>query len=163
MDLHSKTRDESGGRIADVHSKTKEAKGMETQEDKEVGENRGQSLWKDLEGDKVHVCILFFLYCLQGIPVGLKNSIPLLLTRRSVPYTEQAIFSIASYPWSMKVFNNFLNFIQAFFLGALGSNCRLSVLAKLWKEKVLDCAYAVFTWHHFVDFFSVYDSLVGRE
>ena len=115
MDLHSKTRDESGGRIADVHSKTKEAKGMETQEDKEVEENRGRSLWKDLEGDKVHVCILFFLYCLQGIPVGLKNSIPLLLTRRSVPFTEQAIFSIASYPWSMKVFNNCLNFIQASF------------------------------------------------
>ena len=42
---------------------------------------------KNLEGDKLHVCILLFLYCLQGIPLGLKSSIPLILTRRSVPYT----------------------------------------------------------------------------
>ena len=58
---------------------------------------------KNLEGDKLHVCILLFLYCLQGIPLGLKSSIPLILTRRSVPYTEQAKFSIANYPYSMKV------------------------------------------------------------
>jgi len=58
---------------------------------------------KNLEGDKLHVCILLFLYCLQGIPLGLKSSIPLILTRRSVPYTEQARFTIASYPFSMKV------------------------------------------------------------
>ena len=36
---------------------------------------------RDLEGDKLHVCILLFLYCLQGIPLGLKSSIPLILTR----------------------------------------------------------------------------------
>ena len=36
---------------------------------------------KNLEGDKLHVCILLFLYCLQGIPFGLKTSIPLILTR----------------------------------------------------------------------------------
>ena len=36
---------------------------------------------KNLEGDKLHVCILLFLYCLQGIPLGLKASIPLILTR----------------------------------------------------------------------------------
>ena len=61
---------------------------------------------KNLEGDKLHVCILLFLYCLQGIPLGLKSSIPLILTRRSVPYTEQARFTIASYPFSMKVLDN---------------------------------------------------------
>ena len=58
---------------------------------------------QDLEGDKLHVCILLFLYCLQGIPLGLKSSIPLILTRRSVPYTQQAKFTIANYPYSMKV------------------------------------------------------------
>ena len=63
---------------------------------------------KDLEGDKEHVCILLFLYCLQGIPLGLKSSIPLILTRRSVPYTEQARFTIASYPFSMKVLDNIM-------------------------------------------------------
>ena len=86
----------------------------------ELEDNKKQPLWKilgkkivnksqmlkDLEGDKLHVCILLFLYCLQGIPLGLKSSIPLILTRRSVPYTEQARFTIASYPFSMKVLDN---------------------------------------------------------
>ena len=80
---------------------------------------------KNLEGDKLHVCILLFLYCLQGIPLGLKSSIPLILTRRSVPYIEQARFTIASYPFSMKVnswdclvFSN-----ERMMLGSLGPNC----------------------------------------
>ena len=61
------------------------------------------SLLRDLEGDKLHVLILFFLYCLQGIPLGLKSSIPLILTMKGTPYTQQATFSISSYPFSMKV------------------------------------------------------------
>ena len=61
------------------------------------------TMLKDLDGDKVHVLILFFLYCLQGIPLGLKDAIPLILTNKGVPYTDQATFSISSYPFSMKV------------------------------------------------------------
>ena len=90
---------------------------VDIMEDFELEDNKKQPLWKilgekivaksqmlqDLEGDKLHVCILLFLYCLQGIPLGLKSSIPLILTRRSVPYTEQAKFTIANYPYSMKV------------------------------------------------------------
>ena len=34
---------------------------------------------KDLEGDKGHVLILFFLYCLQGIPLGLVNNLKFLM------------------------------------------------------------------------------------
>ena len=61
------------------------------------------TMLKNLQGDFLHVCILFFLYCLQGIPLGLKSSIPLILTRRNVPYADQATFSISGYPFSMKV------------------------------------------------------------
>ena len=61
------------------------------------------SMLKDLDGDKLHVLILFFLYCLQGIPLGLKDAIPLILTKKGVPYTDQATYSIANYPFSMKV------------------------------------------------------------
>ena len=61
------------------------------------------ALLRDLQGDKLHVLILFFLYCLQGIPLGLKSSIPLILTMKGTPYTQQATFSISSYPFSMKV------------------------------------------------------------
>ena len=61
------------------------------------------SMLKDLDGDKLHVLILFFLYCLQGIPLGLKDAIPLILTNKGIPYTDQATFTISSYPFSMKV------------------------------------------------------------
>ena len=61
------------------------------------------TMLKDLDGDKLHVLILFFLYCLQGIPLGLKDAIPLILTKKGVPYTDQATYSIANYPFSMKV------------------------------------------------------------
>ena len=60
-------------------------------------------MWKQLSGDKLHVLVLFFLYCLQGIPIGLKDAIPLILTKKGTPYTEQATFSISGYPFSMKV------------------------------------------------------------
>ena len=65
------------------------------------------SMLRDLEGDKLHVLILFFLYCLQGIPLGLINAVPLILTNKNIPYTEQATFSISGYPFSMKVNINF--------------------------------------------------------
>ena len=62
-----------------------------------------QSMLKDLDGDKLHVVALFLLYTLQGIPMGLKDSIPLLLTKRNVPYKDQAAYSISNYPFSMKI------------------------------------------------------------
>ena len=62
-----------------------------------------QSMLKDLDGDKLHVVVLFVLYVLQGIPLGLKDAIPLLLIKRNVPYHDQAIYSISSYPFSMKI------------------------------------------------------------
>ena len=62
-----------------------------------------KQLLSDLEGDKLNVFMLFLLYVLQGIPVGLYKSIPLILTNCGVPYSEQALFSIAYYPYSMKL------------------------------------------------------------
>ena len=62
-----------------------------------------RSMLKDLDGDKFHVLVLFFLYILQGIPLGLKDAIPLILSNKNVPYKEQATYSISSYPFSMKI------------------------------------------------------------
>ena len=62
-----------------------------------------RKIWKNLEGDRVHVLILFSLYFLQGIPIGLTFAIPLILSKRNVPYAEQAIFSFSAYSFSMKV------------------------------------------------------------
>ena len=34
-----------------------------------------RTMWKNLEGDRAHVVILIFLYCLQGIPLGDVNTV----------------------------------------------------------------------------------------
>ena len=64
---------------------------------------RESTMWKEVDGDKLHICVLFFLYILQGIPLGLRSSIPLVLQERGISYTDQSKFSFASYPFSMKI------------------------------------------------------------
>lgn len=57
----------------------------------------------DLRGDRANIAILFFLYLLQGIPLGLTASIPMLLQNRGASYKQQAEFSFATWPFSMKL------------------------------------------------------------
>jgi len=83
------------------NSKTKEAEAAENEAANAPPAREG--ILKELEGDKMHVLVLFFLYVLQGIPLGLGNSIPLILTERDVAYKEQAMFSFAGYPFAMKL------------------------------------------------------------
>jgi len=56
--------------------------------------------------DLPNYLILLALYTLQGIPIGLSMSIPLLL-QTSLPasqlYSFQAIFSLCSWPFSLKL------------------------------------------------------------
>ena len=60
-------------------------------------------MWNAVQGDKLHILLLLFLYTLQGIPAGLKDSIPLILARKSVTSADQAIFSTSRYPFFLKV------------------------------------------------------------
>jgi len=53
--------------------------------------------------DLPSILLLFLLYILQGIPLGIMSTIPFLLQTRNVPYTEQAQFSIAGWPFGLKV------------------------------------------------------------
>lgn len=46
----------------------------------------------DIRGDRANIAILFFLYLLQGIPIGLTAAIPMLLQNRGASYKEQAEF-----------------------------------------------------------------------
>nr|XP_029735711.1 acetyl-coenzyme A transporter 1-like [Aedes albopictus] len=57
----------------------------------------------DLRGDWGNIAILFFLYLLQGIPIGLAAAIPMLLQNRGASYKQQAEFSFAHWPFSMKL------------------------------------------------------------
>ena len=53
--------------------------------------------------DFENIVLLVFLYLLQGVPLGLTlGSIPFLLKAR-LSYADLALFSLASYPYSLKV------------------------------------------------------------
>lgn len=59
-------------------------------------------LESDWKKDLPSIMLLLVLYTLQGIPMGLSGSIPFLLLEK-VSYSEQAIFSLVSIPFSMKL------------------------------------------------------------
>jgi len=56
-----------------------------------------------IAGDEKNILVLLFLYILQGIPLGLAAAIPLILTNRNVSYKQQAEFSFAFWPFSVKL------------------------------------------------------------
>lgn len=49
-------------------------------------------LKSNLKGDGQNIALLFFLYTLQGIPLGLSAAIPMILQNRGVSYKQQVHF-----------------------------------------------------------------------
>ncbi|XP_064880300.1 LOW QUALITY PROTEIN: acetyl-coenzyme A transporter 1-like [Oncorhynchus nerka] len=67
-------------------------------------ENNGQpSVQPGIRGELGNVSLLLFLYVLQGIPLGLAGSIPLILQSKNVSYKDQAFFSFVFWPFSLKL------------------------------------------------------------
>ncbi|KAL0973504.1 hypothetical protein UPYG_G00204930 [Umbra pygmaea] len=56
-----------------------------------------------VRGELGNVSLLLFLYVLQGIPLGLAGSIPLILQSKNVSYKDQAFFSFVFWPFSLKL------------------------------------------------------------
>jgi len=56
-----------------------------------------------LQGDYLNVCLLLLLYVLQGVPLGMAASIPMILQNKNVSYKQQAMFSFVYWPFSMKL------------------------------------------------------------
>lgn len=56
-----------------------------------------------LSKDRSSILLLLLLYVLQGIPLGLAGSIPMILQNRHVSYKEQATFSLSFWPFSIKL------------------------------------------------------------
>ncbi|GFR97286.1 acetyl-coenzyme A transporter 1-like [Elysia marginata] len=71
------------------------------EDDRDGGENGEKG--KGIRGDLHSIMLLMFLYILQGIPLGLSGSIPMLLQSRNVSYKEQAVFSLVYWPFSVKL------------------------------------------------------------
>lgn len=53
--------------------------------------------------DKWGIALLLVLYTLQGIPMGLSNAVPFMLMERGASYSDQAKFSLVSWPYATKV------------------------------------------------------------
>ncbi|EKX43642.1 hypothetical protein GUITHDRAFT_110438 [Guillardia theta CCMP2712] len=64
---------------------------------------QGASSLQDLRGDVENILLLLLLYTLQGVPMGLAASVPLLLQERGASYSQQSIFSLVSWPFSLKL------------------------------------------------------------
>lgn len=66
-------------------------------------EHHGHRVGRGIRGELRSVSLLLFLYVLQGIPLGLAGSVPLILQSRNVSYTDQAFFSFVFWPFSLKL------------------------------------------------------------
>lgn len=53
--------------------------------------------------DTSSILLLLCLYILQGIPLGLSGSVPMLLQANKIGYRQQAMFSLVSWPFSLKL------------------------------------------------------------
>lgn len=63
----------------------------------ENGANVKESSNSNLKGDEQNIALLFFLYTLQGIPLGLAAAIPMILQNRGVSYRQQVCFFFIYY------------------------------------------------------------------
>ncbi|KAG7333510.1 hypothetical protein KOW79_003645 [Hemibagrus wyckioides] len=68
--------------------------------EREDGRSKARS---SIRGELGNVCLLLFLYVLQGIPLGLAGSIPLIMQSKNVSYKDQAYFSFVFWPFSLKL------------------------------------------------------------
>uniref|UniRef100_A0A0R3RG72 Acetyl-coenzyme A transporter 1 n=1 Tax=Elaeophora elaphi TaxID=1147741 RepID=A0A0R3RG72_9BILA len=104
------------------------------------------------QGDLGSLCLLTFLYLLQGIPLGLIAAIPLVLSSKHVSYSQQAVFSFAHWP-----FRNLIvvgcDSARSRIVPVFGEVYFLNVKRGVWIVKLL--------WAPVVD--SVYWKRIGRR
>eukprot|EP00752_Nemacystus_decipiens_P013489 g11948.t1 len=120
-------RQNGGRQFVDVESDSKESI------------DREQSDWRQ---DLPSIVLLLVLYTLQGIPMGLSGSIPFLLLEK-VSYSEQAVFSLVSLPFSMKLL--WAPLVDSLYVPSFGRRKSWLVPAQLlcgammlWARSVMD-------------------------
>lgn len=88
------------------------AKGTFIKEGHEDGARRG------VMKDKSNILLLVFLYVLQGIPLGLAGSMPMVLQKTGITYKQQAMFSLVFWPFSLKLL--WAPIVDSLYIRALG-------------------------------------------
>ena len=76
-----------------------------TESDNEIIENPPSTttIPSDWKKDRWNISLLLFLYLLQGIPLGMAASIPLIIQTYGASWSQQATFSFAFWPFSLKL------------------------------------------------------------
>ena len=103
-DTDCMTRGNSSTWLAGVGGVADGGRGQGPGDDDKLGKQaQSAGLWTDLRGDYGSVALLLLLYTLQGVPMGLAASVPLLLQERGAKYMQQSLFSLVSWPFSLKL------------------------------------------------------------
>ena len=69
----------------------------------DTGREREKTIMQKLSKDRSNIAALLLLYVLQGIPIGLAASVPMVLQAKMIGYRQQAMFSLVSWPFSIKL------------------------------------------------------------
>ena len=82
-----------------THSATSCTKSMTVEDDKSNCRHPNSAGWDD----RYSLALLLTLYMLQGVPMGLCGSIPLILKEKGASYEALSLFSLVTIPFSMKI------------------------------------------------------------
>ncbi|XP_015365764.1 PREDICTED: acetyl-coenzyme A transporter 1-like [Diuraphis noxia] len=73
----------------------------------------------NLDGDRLNLILLIILYTIQGFPIGVSTALPLILqSKKMVTYDDQASFSMALWPYSIKLL--WAPIIDALYINSIG-------------------------------------------
>lgn len=129
-----------------THSETKMTN--DDDDDNNGGKNQNGSTNKAASlpvEDQLSIALLLVLYTLQGIPMGLCGSIPMLLKERGVSYEALSLFSLVSIPFSLKII--WAPFVDTFYLQSFGRRKTWLVPVQLLCGIVMiACASSVRLW-----------------
>ena len=107
MNRYQESNSPSGGATRDVEEQP-------LLRDEGQTECMNDTCWED----RLSMIILLGLYTLQGIPMGLGGSIPILMKERGASFEELAMFSMVSLPFSLKLL--WAPFVDSVYIRAMG-------------------------------------------
>eukprot|EP00416_Gambierdiscus_australes_P028030 CAMPEP_0171064496 /NCGR_PEP_ID=MMETSP0766_2-20121228/6323_1 /TAXON_ID=439317 /ORGANISM="Gambierdiscus australes, Strain CAWD 149" /LENGTH=500 /DNA_ID=CAMNT_0011520535 /DNA_START=78 /DNA_END=1577 /DNA_ORIENTATION=+ len=103
VQLTGREGDENEAKGDEKGTNGKSGKGGKPGKDEDTRDKPGTEPQSDLKGEYANIFLLGVLYTLQGIPMGLAAVLPMLLKERNVSFSDLAMFSLNSYPFSLKL------------------------------------------------------------